>query len=538
MMQIAPSVSNPNRPRRLLRFLLGACALVGVSLSQAQAGGVLTVAMTAGDIPVTTGTPDQGFEGFRFVGWSLYDALVGWDLSKADKPSDIIPGLATSWSIDPNDHKRWIFKLRQGVKFHDGCAFNADDVVWNYARMTDNKSPQFFAQQFALNRGYMTNVANIEKVDDFTVAITTKFVESLFPYTMSYIPMVSRCRAEELKYDWNAFAMHPSGTGPYRFDRMIPRERLELVPNKDYWNPARVPHQDRMILIPMPEAATRVAALLSGQVNFVEAPPPDTIARLKSAGMQIVTNVYPHNWPFTLNFVKGPFTDLRVRQAANYALNRADFVELLGGLATEEYAQVPPFMPYYGKPVRYEFNAKKATELLKAAKCYPCEITLAISTSGSGQMQPLPMNDLLKSQMEEAGFKVNFKVMDWNAMLEIARGGVDKFPDIDGYNGSRALVDPVIAVIKPVAKAYWSPAGANWGHFYNADIEKLVADIFTEFDDAKRMALLTKLHEAENEQAIMIFVVHDVNPRALSPHVKGFVQSQHWFQDMTPISVE
>jgi peptide/nickel transport system substrate-binding protein len=516
----------------------GAIALGLFAAAPALAGGVLTVAMTAGDIPVTTGTPDQGFEGFRFVGWSLYDALVGWDLSKADAPSDIIPGLATSWAIDPSDHKRWVFKLREGVKFHDGCAFTADDVVWNYLRMTDNKSPQFFAQQFALNRGYMTNVANIEKVDNFTVAVTTKFVESLFPYTMAYVPMISRCRAEALKYDWNAYAAAPSGTGPYKFDRMIPRERLELVPNKDYWNPKRVPKQDRMILIPMPEAATRVAALLSGQVNFVEAPPPDSIPRLKAGGMKIVTNVYPHNWPFTLNFVKGPFTDLRVRQAANYALNRADFVELLGGMATEEYATLPPTMNYYGKPKRYEFDPKKATALLKEAGCYPCAINLAISTSGSGQMQPLPMNDLLKSQMEEVGFKVNFQVMDWNAMLQIFRGGVDQFPDVHGVNGSRALTDPVIAIIKPVGKAYWSPAGSNWGHFYADDTEKLVSEIFNEFDDTKRLAMLTKLHELENDYALMIWVVHDINPRALSPKIKGFVQAQHWFQDMTPISVE
>ncbi len=517
---------------------LAAASLLALAPLPAAAGGVLTVAMTAGDIAVTTGTPDQGFEGLRFVGWSLYDALVGWDLSKSDKSSDIIPGLATSWSIDPNDHKRWIFKLRQGVKFHDGCAFTADDVIWNYGRITDNKSPQFFAQQFALNRGYMTNVASMEKVDAETVAITTKFVESLFPYTMSYVPMISRCRAEALKYDWAAYAMQPSGTGPYRFDKMIPRERLELLPNKEYWNAARVPKHDRMILIPMPEAATRVAALLSGQVNFVEAPPPDSIPRLKSAGMKIVTNVYPHNWPFTLNFVSGPFADKRVRQAANYALNRADFVELLGGLATEEYAQVPPNMPYYGKPKRYEFDTKKATALLKEANCYPCKITLAISTSGSGQMQPLPMSDLLKSQMEEAGFKIDFKVMDWNAILEIARGGVDKFPEIHGVNISRALLDPVVAIMKPVAKAYWSPAGANWGHFFADDTEKLVGEIFNEVDATKRMAMLTQLHELENEHAIMVFVVHDLNPRAISPKIKGFVQAQNWFQDMTQISVE
>ena len=94
-----------------------------------QAAGVLTVAMTAGDIAVTTGTPDQGFEGFRFVGWSLYDALARWDLTSSDKSSDIVPGLATSWAIDPANPKRWIIKLRSGVKFHDGCSFGADDVI-------------------------------------------------------------------------------------------------------------------------------------------------------------------------------------------------------------------------------------------------------------------------------------------------------------------------------------------------------------------------------------------------------------------------
>jgi ABC-type transport system substrate-binding protein len=312
---------------------------------------------------------------------------------------------------------------------------------------------------------------------------------------------------------------------------------MEFTPNKEYWNPQRVPKQDRMVILPIPEAATRVAALLNGQVNLVEAPPPDSIARLKSAGMQIITNTYPHNWPFILNFAKGPFTDLRVRQAANYALNRADFLELLGGLATEEYAMVPPTMPYYGHPKRYEFNQDKARALLKEAGCMPCKINLAISTSGSGQMQPLPMNELLKSQLEDVGFQVNFLVMDWNSLIEVGRSGVDKYPDIHGYNGSRALLDPVSAIIKPVGKAYWSPAGANWGHFYTPETEKLVSDIFTTFDAGKRLELETKLHEVESDQALMIYVVHDVNPRALSPKVHGFIQAQNWFQDMTPITV-
>ena len=113
--------------------------LLGVSLLAAMfgagagpsvwAGGTLTVAMTAGDIPVTTGNPDQGFEGYRFVGYNLYDGLLLWDLSKSDKPSEIRPGLATAYEIDPSDNKRWIVHLRHGVTWHDGCKFSADDVV-------------------------------------------------------------------------------------------------------------------------------------------------------------------------------------------------------------------------------------------------------------------------------------------------------------------------------------------------------------------------------------------------------------------------
>ena len=522
------------------------CALASVivpavawfAAQPAQAESTLTVAMTAGDIPATTGNPDQGFEGFRFVGYNLYDGLALWDLSKSDKPSDIKPGLATSWEVDPNNHKRWIYHLREGVKWHDGCPFTADDVLWNFGRITDAKAPQYYTQQMAFSRAYTTNFDSVEKIDDHTIAINTKVVESLFPYQTSYILMVSRCRAEALHYDWNAYAEHPSGTGPFRADRLVAHERFELVPNKDYWDPKRIAKYDRLVLLPMPEAATRTAALLTGQVNFVEAPSPDAIPKLKSAGMQIIMNTYPHNWPYILNFVRGPMTDIRVRRAANYALNRGEFVELLGGTAIEDYATMPPTSPWYGHPIKYEFNQAKAKELLKEANCLPCKITLAISTSGSGQMQPLPMNELVKSQLEAVGFQIDFKVMDWNSLIEIGRSGVVKYPEIDGYNGSRALLDPVSALIKPVAKQYWSPAGANWGHFYDPEIEALVGQILTEFDADKRLPMLIKLHELESDRAQMIWVVHDLNPRALSPKVHGFVQAQNWFQDLTPITID
>lgn len=522
--------------RRAARCAAGFAVLLATGT--AQAGGVLTVGMTAGDIPVTTGIPDQGAEGLRFVGYNIYDALVLWDMSQGDKASDIKPGLATSWHIDPADHKRWIFELRHGVKWHDGCTFTADDVLWNMKYSADDKSPEFNPAQFAQARAFLGTYANVEKIDDYTVAINTKVPDSLLPYEFASVIMISPCRAKEVKYDWAQYALHPSGTGPYKFDKFVAHQRLELVPNTDYWDKNRIPKQDRLVLIPMPEASTRTAALLSGEVNWIEAPSPDAIDRLKSAGMQIVTRIYPHNWSYQLNFVKGPFADKRVRQAANYALNRGEVKELLNGLALEEYATVPPTSPYYGHPVEYHYDPDKAKALLKEAGCLPCRVKFAISTSGSGQMQPLPMNELVKAQLDAVGFEVTLDTMDWNALLQLTRSGVDEHMDVSGINVSRGSLEPFNGLIRHVWTPLWAPKGSNWGHFSNPEVDKTVADILSEFDGEKRLELVIKLHEQMSEEAVMIFVVHDVNPRALSPKVHGFVQAQNWYQDLTPVSVD
>jgi peptide/nickel transport system substrate-binding protein len=502
-----------------------------------HAESTLRVAMTAGDIPDWTGQPDQGFEGYRFVGWSLYDALINWDLSRSDREAGLTPGLATQWAVDPANIKRWLITLRKGARFHDGCELSADLVVWNIQRLIDDKTPGFHPIQYARHRVRTVNVDHAEKVDDDTVAIFTKTPDSLLPYNLSVWYMISKCAVEKAHFDYAQYAKAPAGTGPYKFDRVVPRERLELVKNADYWNPKRVPKHDRLVLIPMPEATTRVAALLAGQVDFIEAPSPDTIPRLKSSGMNVITLPYPHNWHYQFNFVEPPFNDVRVRRAANYAINRDEMVQMLGGIAQPGYAVYPPASKLYGNPVTYAYDTKRATDLLKEAGCYPCAVTFAISTSGSGQMQPLPMNELVKAQLEAVGFKVKLEVMDWNALLDVAIKGREKFPQYNAINISRATQDPLNGLLRFVIKQQWSPGGGNWGWYFNQEIEDLVAVAMRTFDDQTRDSILTKVHEIASREAIMLFVAHDLNPRALSPKVKGFVQAQSWFQDLTPIEV-
>jgi hypothetical protein len=152
-------------------------------------------------------------------------------------------------------------------------------------------------------------------------------------------------------------------------------------------------------------------------------------------------------------------------------------------------------------------------------------------------MQPLPMNELVKSQMEAVGFQVTLDTMDWNALLDLTRADVDKYPDISAINVSRQTQDPFNALIRHVWSKQWAPKGANWGHYSSPAVDRLVEQIYGTFDPKKRLVLLTKLNEAMNEEAVTIFVAHDLNPRALSPKIHGFVQAQSWFQDLTPVSV-
>src|SRR5260370_23482526 len=218
-----------------LRVAAVAIGLFAATGMPAFSQGTLRIGMTAADIPQTTGQPEQGFEGFRFAGFTIYDALVNWDLSKADTIADIRPGLATEWAAVEGDPTKWVFKLRQGVKFHDGSDFDADAVIWNLDKLLNDKSPQFDRKQLAQARARIPTLVGYKAIDKYTVELTTKVVNSLFPYHMSSIFFSSPAQFEKLGKDWNKFALQPSGTGPFKGDRIVPRERMGLSRNADYW---------------------------------------------------------------------------------------------------------------------------------------------------------------------------------------------------------------------------------------------------------------------------------------------------------------
>jgi peptide/nickel transport system substrate-binding protein len=545
------------RSRAAVLAMLAVTAMAALPRN-AGAETILRIGMTAADIPRTSGQPDQGFEGNRFTGLTMYDALTMWDLSSADKASALIPGLATEWTVDATDKKKWTFKLRPGVTFHDGSPFNADAVVWNVEKVLKQDAPQFDPSQVGLTASRMPTLASARKIDDMTVELTTTEPDSFLPYNLSNLFMASPVKWQKLfeaaqgadakaksQATWAAFARDASGTGPWKMSAFTPRERLELVKNENYWDKARIPKVDKMLLLPMPEANARTAALLSGQIDWAEAPAPDAIAEIKQRGFIIYANEEPHVWPWQFSRIEGsPWNDIRVRKAANLCVDRNGLKDgLLAGLMVPATGTFEPGHPWRGNPTfQIKYDKAAAQKLMQEAGFGPHKhlaVKIQTSASGSGQMMPLPMNEYLQQALAECYFDVQFDVIEWNTLLTNWRKGA-KDQSANGANATNvtyAAMDPFFAMVRFLQSGMAPPVSNNWGFINNPKFDELVTKARQTFDPAARDTLLAELHAASVDDAAFLYVAHDVGPRALSPKIKGFVQPKSWFVDFSPVSM-
>ncbi|RAI58255.1 ABC transporter substrate-binding protein [Roseicella frigidaeris] len=536
------------------RALLGATGLASlpglpepwaIRPAAAQTERVLRYGISMADIPQTTGQPDRGAGAYQFTGHTLYDPLVAWEMDVADRPGRLVPGLATTWEADPADRRRWIFRLREGVRFHDGAAFDADAVIWNFEKVLNPQAPHFDNRQAAQVRPRLPSVAAWRKLDAMTVEVTTRTVDSIFPYQMLWFLISSPAQYERLGRSWERFAQEPSGTGPFRLARLVPRERAELVRNPDYWNPARRPKLDRLILVVAPEAVTRTNALLTGQLDLIETPAPDLVPRLRQAGMRITENVTPHVWNYHLSLLEGsPWRDLRLRRAANLAINRDEVVALMNGLAKPAVGVVDPASPWFGRPefqVRTDIDA--ARKLLAEAgisRGSPLRTKFLIATGGSGQMLSMPMNEYIQSAWREVGIEVEFQAVELEVLYTCwrqgAAGEIARQGQVTANNVAYVTSDPLYALIRFFHSKQVAPTGVNWSHYSDPETDRLIDAALTTFDPAEVDRLMARVHERVVDQALLVFVVHDTNPHALGKAVRGYTQAQHWFQDLTTLA--
>jgi peptide/nickel transport system substrate-binding protein len=493
-------------------------------------GGTLRIAMSAGNIPIPDQFQTEGGEGRRFVGVNVYDGLLNWQADQGDKPPDPIPGLAQSFERSP-DNLTWTFNLRRDVKFHDGTGFTADSVVFAFDRIM-NKDFEFYSEtQRSAGSSAVAQIATYKKIDDYTVQIVTKKPWSFLVYDLAgfSIPSPAAVRLWGNK----DYPLHASGTGPFRIEKYVDGQVMELVPNQDYWG--RKAKLDKLVLLPMPEPATRLAALQSGQVDWAEVPPPDSIEQLQSQGFNVLLKAYPHAIIYMANMYRPPFNDAKVRQAIAYGIDRDGMVALIRGVGSPATQYFYPGHPWRDESFAgYNLDPAKSKALLAEAG-YPngLKISVAYPTGGSGNMFPGPMNEKFQQDMRAIGVEVSLVPLEWNTILTTYRAGFGN-PDYAKYDllyFSPNTQTPVAAFASYLTERI-PPAGCcNPTGYSSPEADSLFDQAARASDPATRDQLLTQFQGTFIREAPSIPVVHDLNLRVLSPKVRGWVQPQSWWGD-------
>jgi ABC-type transport system substrate-binding protein len=191
--------------------IAGALAGSGASLAQSKP---LRIAMTLSQVSATNGAPDGGFEGYRFTGYTIYDSLINWKLDDPKIPPTLAPGLATEWKVDDKDRTKWVFKLRSGVKFHDGSDWNADAAIWNFDKLFTKSAPQYDPKQQTQVAGRILSLKSWRKIDDSTIELTTHAPDATFPGQVPYVLFSSPALFDKPAATGPSIPRRPQGPAP------------------------------------------------------------------------------------------------------------------------------------------------------------------------------------------------------------------------------------------------------------------------------------------------------------------------------------
>jgi peptide/nickel transport system substrate-binding protein len=322
--------------------------------------------------------------------------LVFDSLYHRDNNMQIIPWLATSY--ENPDELTWRFKLREGVKFHNGNDFKANDVKFTVERLLEDDS-QFSTRNF---------VDRVEVVDDYTVDIITQEPYAAFMTRVVLWHMTDEEYFNEVGAE--GFSSASVGTGPFKFVEWIKDEQLVFEANTDYWGGA--PKIKTVVFKPIPETATRIAALETGDVDLIAAVSPDYIDQAPE-GIEVVTVPGTRAFYMGMNVNVEPFDDVRVRQAMNYAVDVQAIIDsILNGLARKiDNPLLPEAFGYAATPI-YNYDPEKAKALLAEAG-YPDGFEIEIDT------QP-PLKEIaeaLAGQLSEVEITAKVNVMEKAALV-------------------------------------------------------------------------------------------------------------------------
>lgn len=502
----------------------------GGSAAATGHGGTLVVGAT-GTLPNTdTILGGAGYEGTSLVGFQIYEGLTRYDLTRTNAPAPVVPGLATSWQTAP-DHRTWTFTLRKGVTFQDGTPFDAAAVVFNLDRYLKKGSPDYTAALGAAAQEYGSDIVSYRALSGGRVQLVTRTANGHFPDDLTHLLIASPTAVR--KYGTTGFQRHPVGTGPFAYASQTPGQEIDLVANPHYWRGR--PKLDRLVIKALPDPAARTAALLSGGVNLIDYPNPDDLGKLKSDGVRIDTNAYDHIWYWILDESKGPWKDVRVRRAANYAIDRKAIADdLLGGTAGPAYQAAPPgTLAWTAAGNTYSYDPAKARQLLaQAGYAKGFSTTVTVPTAGSGNLLPVPISEALQRDFAAVGIKVRIRTTDWSSLLSTeAKGKVPLGSQALAQSTTLFQSESLLPLFLGTGSPFWT------GHYSDPAVDKLFAAASASVDPAVRQRDYREALNRVTQDAPWLFVVNDRNPRALAPDVHGFVQPQSWFVDLTSVWV-
>jgi peptide/nickel transport system substrate-binding protein len=442
-------------------------------------------------------------------------------LVETDPANKLVPGLAESWKV--LDGNVWEFKLRAGVKWHDGSPFTADDVIFTFERAPNvPNSPSSFASS--------TKGKTLKKIDDLTLQIATPGPYPLMPNDLSNILIISKKLGEGAKTeDYNA-GRAAIGTGPFKFGAFVPGDKIEMVKNADYWG-AKAAYE-KVTFKPIKAGPARVAALLAGDVDIIEDVPTADIERLKKEPKISLSQgvsrrvIYFHldqfrdETPFIKakdgTAIKNPLRDKRVRQALSKAINRDAIVSrVMEGVAlpasqflADQFFGVSPNL----KPVAFDLEGAKK---LLAEAGFPNGFKMTLHGPNGRYTNDVKIAEAVAQMFTRAGIETAIETLPPAVFFSRASAGAAGQPEFSFILvGWSADTGETSGSLKPLVGTFDKDKGtgtANRGRYSNAGLDALIAEAQATVDDTKRAAILARAVEMAVEDVSIIPSHYPVN---------------------------
>jgi len=318
------------------------------------------------------------------------------------------------------------------------------------------------------------------------------------------------------------FGRYPSGTGPFKFAEWRSNEAVVVERNDAYWGEAA--GTQAVVFRPITDANTRVAEMLAGGIDMMVEVPPTSLGQFSGDGFIVGEQAGPHVWFLILNAKEGPFADKRVRQAANYAINKEAIVnDVLEGTATVAAGPTPPAFAWaYNESLDpYPYDPAKAKALIAEAGVDGATLTFYVTEGGSGMLDPVPMGTAIQADLQAVGLNVKIKTYEWNTFLGEVNPGLEGKADMAEM--AWMTNDPdTLPYLALRSEAWPDKGGFNSGYYANPKVDELLEAARTATDQDERARLYREMQEIVQEDAPWVFVANWKQNAVTSDRVENF----------------